>query len=193
MRLPDIASLGDLQEITKELDLILNQTLLQHYGFGNYRLSGFDTGSMWINITLDTPEALGLILTVYGAAKLWLRKKADTAKQLESTNAALPESDRQTMAKLLQQMLDHERVKMAESVAPKGASPEDIQRLRHALERLAALEEQGAEIVPSLQAPEAVREIYVQINKGVLPPQPLVRQLGAGSSETAEPEDEAKD
>lgn len=179
-RLPNVTGLSDLTCAAKEIEDVFAQTLAVG-GHGSARVIGFDTGSMHIEIGLDTAEALALISAMVTMATLYFRNRAKILEQREAARKHSAAADWPVVERTFQTMISVAREESVTGAAPAQASPEERARLGAAIEKMADLMEHGADVVPALNAPPEIRKKY-ETARGLLSTRSQAApQLGAGS------------
>jgi hypothetical protein len=186
VRVPSVSTLDDLEEVISDLATVLKQALLPHYEMGAFRLAGFDTGSMWIDIALDTKEALALILAVAAVALRLLKYKAELRAKEDEAKASLPAEQVKMMVDVFGELLKAKRIEWSGEIAPGNATPEDKTRLLVAVDTLTDLSAAGAEVVPALSAPREVKENYLAVVKAFEPAKHAPPQLSSAPPKTTE-------
>ena len=179
-RLPDVASLSDLTRDVGEVEDVFTQALAPT-GFGGSRVLGFDTGSMWISIGLETKEALGLIAALTTTAIAYLKFRRQTGEtQVAAKKTSTDPTELVVIERMFERMIAERRTEAITAIAPKRLGPEDRARLGVAVDKMADLLNRGAEVIPALNAPTDVQASYEAAKALVGSVEVAPAQLGQG-------------
>lgn len=190
-RVPETESVADLASIVHQLSDVFAQTLQPVEKYGSFRLLGFDTGSMWINIVLDTPEALVMILSLVGAAGWFHNAKKRNQEQEAEARRHAEREQAKMVEELFEKMLASKRAEAIDRLVP-GAENEDRSRVGAALDKYVKIIERGGQITPALGAPVEVRRAYEEERKLMNAAGPPKLLLLASNEDSDEPVPEAE-
>lgn len=162
IKIPNPTSFKDITVTTESLDKIFSQTLLHKDIGGGFHIVNFDTGSYWIDIMINGgAQVMHFVAALsWGGAVVYKKLQegrliSEQVRQLKISNDALKEVNDKTKE-------GHNEVALEEAEYIyrkfyKGNDPEQIQRIKFALNELAEMFSKGTEIYPSLEAPKEVK------------------------------------
>ncbi len=165
IKIPDPITFNDISETTQSLDKIFNQTLLHKDITGNFRIVNFDSGSYWIDILIEGGVSVFHLVAALAWGSAVVYKKIQEGKLLSEQVRALKLSNDAT------EEINQKRKKATNEIAKqeaefiyksfyKGNDPEQIERIKLALNELAFLYSKGAEVHPNIEAPKEVKEEF---------------------------------
>lgn len=186
VRLPQHRTFADLAATLADLQFVFEEATLAHYPGARVTVSGFDTGTMWINIAMDTPEAITLIATVLALASAYLFRRRDVRHRGERILREVPDADEREKARqILESSLPAYKKKLASRLSAGDASTQLTDE--EAIDRLTRLLEGGGDVVLALErAPaqakrsgEVARRILEELRRieGLTPPEAGPPQL----------------
>ncbi len=164
IKLPDPNDLADALHSTEQFRIAIEQIVTNDAIRGHIKLVGWETGSFWLYLALGTPAAVALIGSVAWSAAV-IRKKilegSILKKQVEAMeikNDALTAVAEGVEREV--QMLVESEANAIFNMYFTGDDPELIQRLQFSIKSFSELLAKGAEVHPSLQAPEHVSNLF---------------------------------
>jgi hypothetical protein len=168
----------DLESISKYLHTIssLSSKILHNDRIkGEIKLLNFDTGTLWIDIALGSYVAYKLIASIAWTATVIKNKKLDIKiKEEEAKSLGLKNDNLTNLVKANKELIDlfieRETKEIDNHFFNKDSNVENSQkRIKEALKDITELIEKGAEIHPSLLAPEKKKELFPNYkDKGLL-------------------------
>lgn len=165
IKIPDINSLSELTKITKDLDTILNQSLINKYFEAKVEIQNFDSGTNWIEVIVGTGVALNFVAGLTWSAAV-IRKKlleGDMLKQ-QVTSYKIQNDALQAIENGLEEeielLCDREAKSLIDENNIKDPNPEFIKRVQHSIKLLAGLLKKGAEVHSALNAPEEAKNLF---------------------------------
>ncbi|HRE77904.1 MAG TPA: hypothetical protein PLL09_08770 [Flavobacterium sp.] len=168
IKIPNPNSFKDIVETSKSLDKIFNQTIFHEDIKGNYKIVNFDTGSYWIDILLNGgATVLHLVAALsWGGAVVY--KKIQEGRLLKEQVTALKLSNEATREineknKIAENAVAQNEAEFIYNKFYKGQSPEQIERIKLALNELAKLYFEGAEIYPNIEAPTDLKKEFPDV------------------------------
>lgn len=163
IKLPKYTDLKEMAHDIAELDKILNQALSHELLDSSYVFKNFDVGSEWLDIAVQSIPTINFIGALVWSACVIRKKKLDgdlVLKQLKIMDIKQESLTDLVNAnkKLLKDLVNQE----AENLSQEHnlSDGEYVQRLVYAINSLANLIQKGAEIHPSLKAPEKTEEAF---------------------------------
>jgi hypothetical protein len=165
IKIPNPENFNDLVKIADSLNKVFGQTILNEDIGGNFKILNFDTGSFWIDVLFTGgAQVLHVVAAIsWGGAVVY--KKLQEGRLLSQQVRALKissdaeEEISKKNKEALNTLSQHEAEFIYNSFY-KGKDPEQISRIKLALNELAELYSQGAEIYPSLSAPQEFIEEF---------------------------------
>jgi hypothetical protein len=161
----------DLKEIAKSLDdfhKILSQTVLHSSIGGEIKVKGVLSGSIWFQVLLGSLTAVSVVGSLFWSAAVILKKFKEAqmfeehARGLGIKNESLKELvDAQKKASAI--MLEAESKQLYAEHYKEDYDPEQIERIKHSIELMVGLIQKGAEVHPSLNAPEQVANLFPKV------------------------------
>lgn len=131
---------------------------------GCMKIKNWETGSFWIELVLGTPLAIAVISSLAWSAAV-VSKKMTEGKLLEQQVRSLAikndslEDILESQKKMTKTLTENEANSILTSHY-KDHSPEHFERVRSTIKTFAQLIQDGAEINPSLVAPENVQNLF---------------------------------
>jgi hypothetical protein len=163
----------DFAEVIKDLSAINNaisQNILNEKISGVVVVKSWQPGSLWIDLYLGTPAAVGLVGGIAWAAAV-VRKKWHEGSVMENIADSM-EIKKEMLENLRKGVEEHVKLVVeseAKNLLTHNFSEDDnhdqIERLKHGIKTFADLIERGAEVHPALQAPEDVKNLFPDFAK----------------------------
>lgn len=173
VKLPDIVSLNQLSRFATNLDKILMQTVTHEQIGGAPRILNFDSGSLWIDISIGTHEGIKLLGGIAWAALAVRNKELASRKMIEELQEM--QLDEEALSKVIEtqktyadQMVDHESQSLASQLIGEDVSPEYVQRIRFAVKEMASLVHSGMEMRCKLTEGADVQKTFPDFAKALL-------------------------
>jgi predicted DNA binding protein len=170
IKLPEYHSLKELSEFTSKLDKAISQIIHEEKINGKITLCSLESGSMWINIDVNTVQAVTVIGMVVWSAMVIRKKKIEgdlvkkTSESAKIGNEAL-QLLKDHLEKELNLLCEVEAKQILSDNGIENTSPEYLERLKYSIKMIADLIREGAEIHHSLMAPEKVNNLFPDFNK----------------------------
>jgi hypothetical protein len=169
-KLPDPADLADALRTVEQFRVAVDQVIANDTIGGHVKLVGWETGSFWLYVALGTPAAVSIIGSIAWSAAV-VRKKflegtiiKKKIEAMEIRNEAL-EAVREGVDRQVALLLSAETKAVYDKHFRGEEDPEQLQRLQYAIKTFAELIGRGAEVHPSLEAPEAVANLFPDAKK----------------------------
>jgi len=163
----------DFTEVIKDLNAInhaISQNVLNEKISGVVVVKSWQPGSLWIDLYLGSPAAVGLIGGIAWAAAV-VRKKWHEGSVMENIADSM-EIKKEMLENLRKGVEEHVKLVVeseAKNLLNHNFSEDDnhdqVERLKHGIKTFADLIERGAEVHPSLQAPEDVKNLFPDFAK----------------------------
>jgi len=177
IRLPDISTFSELKDVITDLQVIAERTVLNQLPGSGVEISGFDTGTFWLELKLDQ-EGLILLLSLFSLAAAYLQRMRSIDHQAANLLSDLPKGKQDEIKKALQETLPARKSKLAKKLNPKK---EHVNETEDALERAAKLLGRNVEIRLSLKAPLKAHNELSALQK-TLEESAKIEQLTTGDS-----------
>lgn len=165
IKLPDTTDLKGVSNYIKEIDTILNQSLIGEFQ-GTIKLQNFDTGSNWIEVILANKEAVVLLGSIVKGTYEFIKEEYLVWKQMKHKIETL-NTDMAAKKLLLDAMKDSVNAKarshaiaITKEFKITDGQAEYETGLTHSIVTLAELIYEGAEVHTALNAPEEAKEVY---------------------------------
>jgi len=170
IKIPNPKTFGDLTEISKSLDIIFGQTLYHPDINGSTEIKNFDMGSFWIDILVNGGAQVMHFISAlaWGGAVIYKkimegRLIAEQVRELKISNDAKEETFK-GIKELQKTTASNEATHIATEHLT-NYDNEDIRRIEHAINEIAKLYTKGAEIHPSLEAPQEITEEFPKMDE----------------------------
>jgi len=189
IRLPDPADFSGLVADLQTFKQAIEQVIINPSINGILKVTKWETGSFWIDLYLGTTEAVTLVAGVTWSALVLCKKFAEftilweTAKSLKIKNESLSDLRNQQEA-LTANLVDSEARYLEEQSFDGAHDNERLERIKKSIKVFATLIQRGAEVQPSLMAPEAVQNLFPDFSKPTLIESkiPLLRDITEGNT-----------
>lgn len=187
IRLPDPSDFSQLLSSLEQFNKVLQQTVLHEDIGGTVKISTWEAGSFWIELVLGTQTAVSVVASIAWAAAVILKKRHEAGiieqqvRSLEIKNESLVDI-KKAQKEALDLLLAAEAKNIQDEFYNHSKDNETLGRLQWAIHTFADLINQGAEIHPSLNAPESVQNLFPDL-KHIDTITSRIKQLTAGSSE----------
>ena len=164
IKLPPVHDFNDLAKYSKDFHTVLSQLIHSEEIDGDATIQSVENGSIWINVFVKTPLALSFVAgLVWSSAVIYKKlKEVDVMEQhirtLEIKNETLVDLQSNNK-KLLNQMVELEASHIQKEFFPES-NPEKLKRIKHSINLLSELIFKGAEVQPSIDAPESVSNLF---------------------------------
>lgn len=164
VKLPETSDLKELSKYINDFDKALSQSVINDETQGTVVLKNVQSGSVWLEIFLGTSAAVTLVGRLFWAAAV-IAKKEQEAKMVEQQVRGL-QIKNESLVEILEAQKAATKLMIqteAERVFKEGFSnndPEQVTRLGHAIVTFAELIQKGAELQPSLNASENVKNLF---------------------------------
>lgn len=168
IKIPNPQSFTDISKTTDSLDKIFSQTIHNEDINGSFKVVNFDTGSYWIDVMFSGgAQVLHLVAAIsWGAAVVYKKIQEgrllnEQVKALKISNEAQIEINKKN--KEVENSLAQKEAEFIFNSFYKSHDPEQVGRIKLALNELAELFSKGTEIYPSLDAPKDVKNEFPDI------------------------------
>jgi hypothetical protein len=164
IKLPPVNDFDDLSRYSRDLHLAFTQVLYLDEVNGNVKIESVQNGSIWLNVVVEGATALALIGSLIWASAV-IYKKLLEGKMMEQQLRALSirtdsmsnvmDAQKEALAQVVQLEAEH--------IANNNFNerqPENVERIKNSIELFASLLDKGAEIHPSIGAPESIANLY---------------------------------
>lgn len=163
IKLPHINDFEELSKVSKEIHLGLSQVIFNEEINGQTKIVSVENGSIWFNVFVGA-SAVTLIASLTWASTV-IYKKMQEAKMLNEQVRGLKVKNDSLEDILEAQKIETDLIIQAEAefIASeyfKKNVPENIERIKKSISTFAELIAKGAEIHPSLVAPENVSNLF---------------------------------
>ncbi|MFB6467668.1 hypothetical protein ACE38V_12830 [Cytobacillus sp. Hz8] len=187
IKLPDYVDLSKISTFIKDINTILNQSLVGEYQ-GNVKLQNFDTGTNWIEIVLSNPDAVIYFGRIVGVATNLLKREFLKWKQAEHTIRSLEieskakelvleglENEFKAKAELNAKMLAESANITQNQIEYQGQLTKNIMKLTEFLSV-------GAEVHTALNAPTEVQQAYPDVQEAKKLLEDSIKLLTSGTN-----------
>ena len=157
IKIPNPQSFKDVSKTTDSLEKIFSQTILNKDIGGSFRIVNFDTGSYWIDVLFNGgAQVLHLVAAIsWGGAVVYKKIQEgrllnEQVRELKISNDAQVEIN--SINKEAVNSVAQKEAEFIYNSFYKIKDPEQIERIKLALNELAELYSKGAEVYPSLNS-----------------------------------------
>jgi hypothetical protein len=165
VKLPDAQDLETIIGYLTSLQRSLSQNVINDKIGGQVSVKSWQSGSLWLDIYLGTSAAVTLVGGMLWSAAV-VRKKQHEARVMENIADSLKiknemlEQLRKGADSQIQLLIESEARALAVHSFEDGDNHEQIERLKLGIKDFAELIDKGAQIHPSLLAPEKVQNLF---------------------------------
>ncbi len=169
IKLPEPSDFEELIKTMSTFNKSISTIIVEEEIGGSVKINNWEHGSFWIELMLDTSAAVAVVSQVAWAAAVISKKYnenklfAIAAKKMEIEQASLDDIlDKQKI--MTNALIETE----AKAIEDKNFTKEDAERmgrLKHSIKTFAELISKGAEVHPSLMAPETVKNLFPDFKK----------------------------
>lgn len=169
VKLPEPSDFKELNKTMVTFQKTIAQVIVNDEINGVTKINNWEFGSFWIEIILGTQAAVALISSIAWSAAV-ISKKFNENKILEQTVRSMEiKNDSLTdilesQKKMTSKFIENEAQSVLDNHFTKK-EPEQFERLKSAIKTFAKLIQDGAEIHPSLVAPEKVQNLFPNYKK----------------------------
>lgn len=189
VKLPEPPDLEALVKTMSTLQKSISQVVLHKDIDGSVRVNNWEHGSFWIELILGTQAAVAVISSIAWAAAV-VSKKFNENKVLEKTIKSM-EIKNESLEDILEsqkkvtQILIEAETNLVIDKHYTDRDPENIKRVESSIKTFAKLIQEGAEIHPTLVAPEEVQNLFPDYTKigSIISQIKRLEQLPAGENE----------
>jgi hypothetical protein len=163
----------DFTEVIKDLSAInsaISQNVLNEKISGVVVVKSWQPGSLWIDLYLGSPAAVGLVGGIAWAAAV-VRKKWHEGSVMENIADSMKikkemlENLRKGVEEHVKLVVESEAKNLLNHNFSEDDNHDQVERLKHGIKTFADLIERGAEVHPALQAPEDVKNLFPDFAK----------------------------
>ncbi|MCK6614643.1 MAG: hypothetical protein L6Q47_10435 [Ignavibacteriaceae bacterium] len=163
IKLPEIRDFEQLSKVSKKIHLGLTQVIVNDEINGQTTIVSVENGSIWLNVFIGSVAVSVVASLIWSAAVIY--KKIQEGKLLEQQVRSLKVKNDSLEDILKAQKAETELLIQAEadhisSEHFKENIPENVERIKNSIKTFAELIGEGAEIHPSLVAPENVANLF---------------------------------
>lgn len=169
VKLPEPSDFEDLVKTMSTLQKSISQVVAHKDIEGSIKINNWEFGSFWVDLFLGTQAAVAVVSSIAWSAAV-VSKKFNENKVLETTIRAM-EIKNESLEDILESQKEMTRI-LVESetnlVIEKhftDKEPEHFARVKSTIKTFAKLIQDGAEIHPSLMAPEDVKNLFPNYKK----------------------------
>ncbi|MBP6455999.1 MAG: hypothetical protein KA275_04645 [Chitinophagaceae bacterium] len=163
IKLPHVDDFDELSKVSKEIHLGLTQVILNKEINGETKIVSVENGSIWFNVFVGA-SAVTLIASLTWASTVIYKKIQEGKLLSEQVRGLKVKNDSlEDILKAQKKETDIMIQAEAEFIASeffKKKEPENIERIKKSISTFAELIAKGAEIHPSLVAPENVSNLF---------------------------------
>lgn len=188
IKIPSSENFEELTSILGELKKAISLPISHSEINGSITIKSVDNGSIWFEIALGSPIAVGVIGSIAWAAAVIRKKRLEgdiLRKQIESMDLSIDQKKifLEAQKKQVSSLLDTEALEIAKKNHSEIV-PEEIERLKVSINTTAKLIDKGFEIHPSVLVPETVSNLFPDFKKLNLI-ESRTKQINQNSSEDA--------
>lgn len=164
IKLPPVNDFDELSKVSRDIHISLTQILYNDEIKGETKIVSVENGSIWLNVFVGSALAVGIIGSlVWSSAVIY--KKILEAKLLEEQIRGLNVKNESLEDILKAQKIETSLMIQAEAEHINSEHfqenlPENIEKIKNSITNFAELIGKGAEIHPSLVAPESVSNLF---------------------------------
>lgn len=165
-KLPDIKTISELKKVLNDIDTALNQSLSNNYFNGGTEIRNFDSGSFWIDIAIIGGPAITFFAGIIWSAAVVRKKMLEGDLLKEKHNQLKLKTETMEDLKLALTAQVNTCIEMeaksliSQNTKIKKDDNEYLERLKLSIKKFAELIYKGAEIHPSLMAPEESKNLF---------------------------------
>lgn len=169
IKIPTPHNFTDIEKITNKLNLIFSQTLLNDKINGSIKIANFDSGSFWIDFLVGTGEVVTVVASICWSSAVAFKKLQEglllqqQVKALKISNDAFKEivdKHKENYNEIVES-----EAKFIQNEHFKDTDNEQLGRIKLAINELADLFSKGAEIYPSIEAANQIKEQFPDYKK----------------------------
>lgn len=189
IKLPQVRDFKDLAHASSTFQTILSQSIVNDEINGQIKITSVENGSIWLNVYVGSAAAVSLLGGLAWAAAV-VYKKAQEGRYLAETvrTKKIQNNNKvdigETYKLILGMMVEAEATHL-HSENFKTDSPEQIERLKHCIKLLSEEMGKGAEVHPSLTAPENVVNLFPNM-KNITGIESKIKRLTEGGTDSNE-------
>ncbi|EGG93232.1 hypothetical protein IMCC1989_1544 [gamma proteobacterium IMCC1989] len=169
IKLPEPTDLDSLVKTMAIVQKSLSQVVLHNDIDGAVKINNWEHGSFWVELILGTQAAVALVSSIAWSAAVVCKKYKEneileeTIRSLKIKNESLDDvlNGQKEMTKTL---IESEANQVVNQHYTEGG-PEQIRRVEASIKAFAKLIQEGAEVHPTLMAPEKVQNLFPNYNK----------------------------
>ena len=170
IKLPEEKDFAGVIKDLNSINTAISQNVLNEKISGVVVVKSWQPGSLWIDLYLGSPAAVGLVGGIAWAAAV-VRKKWHEGSVMG--NIADSMKIKNEMLEILKKGVEDHVKLVVESEAKnllnhnfaEDENPDQVERLKHGIKTFADLIQRGAEVHPALQAPEDVKNLFPDFKK----------------------------
>lgn len=169
LKLPEPRDLEDMLKVLGDVETALSQNLHNEKINGEVKIESWEMGSFWIDIFVGSQQAVALVGALAWASAVVYKKVQEGRMFEEHVNGLKIKNEslddlRNGQKQAIDLMIESEAQNLLLQHFKEEKDPEQYERLKMAIRTFAILIEHGAEIHPSLNAPEIVQNLFPKTN-----------------------------
>lgn len=194
IKLPPLKTLTEMKSYLGSFETALNQAVTNEQIKGKVEVCNVEAGSIWVDISLGSTLAVSLVAYLAWAGAV-IRKKYYEGNifremaEKQAINAGAMRAFEEGMEKLINITCEAEAKNILSefNIPLDNNNSESLERAKYTIKTFAELIQKGAEIHPSLAAPEDVKNLFPDFTKlGLI--ESKVKELPLGNSAKGEGE-----
>lgn len=169
VKLPEPSDFEALVKTMSVLQTSISQVIVHKEIDGSIKINSWEFGSFWLDLFLGTSAAVSVVSSIAWSAAV-ISKKFNEDKILEATVRAMEikneslEDILESQKALTRQLIDNETKSVIDEHFTES-DPEHSKRVEFSIKTLAKLIQEGAQVHPSLLAPEEVSNLFPNYKK----------------------------
>lgn len=190
IKLPEPSNFEDLVKTMSTLQKSISQVVVHKEIEGSVNINNWEFGSFWIDLFLGTQAAVALVSSIAWSAAV-ISKKFNENKILEMSIRAM-DIKNESLEDILssQKQMTHQLIENETNLVLKkhftDNDPEHYKRVEFTIKSFAKLIQEGAEVHPSLLAPEQVKNLFPDFTKKAVITSQIKRIEDLSKKETEE-------
>ncbi len=169
IKLPEIRDFKDLAISAEQFNLILSQLILNDEIGGDIKIEMVENGSIWLEVFVGSAKAASIIGAVAYSSALAYREIQKGRLIAETRRSRQIRNDKQQKLEeafeiMLDELMEAEAFHI-NSTHFSNDDPERLLRIKHVIKLLSEEMSKGAEVAPSLTAPEEIKKMFPEIKE----------------------------
>lgn len=168
IKLPPLNDFNDLSKISRDLHLAITQVIYAPEVSGESKILSVENGSIWVNVFVGA-SALSVLASLFWSGAVVYKKIQEGKILKEALRSLKTKNDSRdeillAMKEEILIMVEAEAMYLQREHSLSGEA-ENIERIKNSIFLMAELIGKGAEIHPSLMAPESVSNLFPEISR----------------------------